>query len=217
MMRVGGKHIIPRGIGPWGVASRHARFTGQIARRYAPRSLQKQAWLSMTFARRWTLQTIMQRNWHRFALTVAPRIEIRLQSIGRAIASGELRRETPRLVSHLRRVRPLSLITETLIEHVVARSRRIEPEAKLSIPALSINGPVPRVVRRLASVSPDTKAMDIGSAQPSTRSANRYDLSPGRGSPVTTVAALDVDRLTEQVIKGIDRRIIAQRERLGRF
>lgn len=200
MMRAGGKHIMPRGAG--GGASRHARFARRIARRYAPRLLQRQARLSMAFAHRWTLQTIMQRHWHQSALTVAPRIEIRLQSIGRVIASSDLRREAPELVS---------------LEHVEARSRRIEPGATLSIPALAINEPVPRVVRRLAPGLAGAQPMDIGSVQPSTRSANRHDVSPGWGSSGTTVPALDVDRLTEQVIKGIDRRIIAQRERLGRY
>jgi hypothetical protein len=39
-------------------------------------------------------------------------------------------------------------------------------------------------------------------------------LQPGPRAPE---AAIDVNRLTEQVIQAIDRRIVAQRERLGRL
>ena len=204
MMRAGSKPITPPGIGSLAAVSRHARFAERIAGRYAPRSLQRQARLSMTFARRWTLQTFMQRHWHRSVLMVAPRIEIRLQATRRVIASGGPSGETPLAVSSPRRLNPVRLMAETLIEYVKARSRRIEPTP--------IERHVPRVVRRMAPVSFSPEAVDARPVQPSMHPANRHGTSP-----VTAAPALDMDRLTEQVIQGIDRRIIAQRERLGRF
>jgi hypothetical protein len=217
MMRAGSKPIVPRGIGSLAAASRHARFAEWIARRYASRSLQRQARLSMTFAPRWTLQTFMQRHWHRFALTVAPRIEIRLQAARRVIASGEPSGETPLNLSHPPRLNPVRLMAETLIEYVEARTRRIEPTARLGSPASTSNRPMPRVLRRMAPVSFSPEAVETGPVQSSMRSANRHVTGPGPGSPVMAAPTIDVDRLTEQVIQGIDRRIIAQRERLGRF
>jgi hypothetical protein len=38
-----------------------------------------------------------------------------------------------------------------------------------------------------------------------------------RGTPQPAVPAVDLDRLTEQVVRQIDRRIVAHRERVGRF
>jgi hypothetical protein len=217
MLRAGSKPITPPGIGSRGAASRHARFAERIAGRYALRSLQKQAQLSLTFARRWTLQTFMHRHWHRSALPVAPRIEIRLQAMRRVIASGGPSGETPLAVSSPRRLNPVRLMAETLIEYVKARARRIEPTARLGSPALPINRPVPRVVRHLAPVSFNAEAVEAGPVRASRRAADRHGTSPGPGGPVMAAPAIDVDRLTEQVIQGIDRRIIARRERLGRF
>jgi len=213
----GSKPIMPRGIGSLAAASRHARFAEWIARRYTLCSLQRRSPLSMTLARRWKLQSFMHHHWHRSTVTIAPRIAIRLQAKRRGIASGGPSGETPSIVSYPPCLNPVRLMAETLIEHVKARARRIEPAARPRSPTLSIDTPVPRVLRRMAPVSFNAEAVDAGPVQTSLRSANRHVTGPGPGSPVTAAPALDVDRLTEQVIEGIDRRIIAQRERLGRF
>lgn len=217
MITAGSKPITPPAIGSFAAASRHARFAEWIARRYTLCSLQRRSPLSMTFARRWTLQSFMQRHWHRSTVTIAPRIEIRLQAPRRLIASGGPSGERPLNLSHSRRLNPVRRMAETLMEYVEARARRIEPAAGLRNPTLSIDRPVPRVLRRIAPVSFNAEAVDAGQVQTSLHSANRHVTSPGPGSPVTAAPAIDVDRLTEQVIQGIDRRIIAKRERLGRL
>lgn len=219
MITADSKPIMPCGIGSLGAASRHVRFAEWITRRYTLCSLQRRSPLSMTLARRWTLQSFMHHHWHRSTVTIAPRIEIRLQAMRRVITSGGPSGETPLNLSHPPRQNRVRLMAETLIEQFQSRARRIEPAARLRSPTLSIDRPVPRVLRRLMPVSFNAEAVDAGPVQTSLRSANRHmsGPGPGPGSPVMAAQTVDVDRLTEQVIHGIDRRIIAQRERLGRF
>jgi hypothetical protein len=62
----------------------------------------------------------------------------------------------------------------------------------------------------------------ISESQPLSRSGSEFQASL-KGDNLTTksssppATAIDVNRLTEQVIQAIDQRILAQRERLGRF
>ena len=75
----------------------------------------------------------------------------------------------------------------------------------MKIPGVS---PVPRIVHRPAGV------------------AEPVDLQPAAAGTIPTKASslmssahssIDVERLTSEVVRSIDRRIIAQRERMGRI
>jgi hypothetical protein len=68
--------------------------------------------------------------------------------------------------------------------------------------------PVPRVVHRNAGRAASAES------QPAT--AKPTDAKAFSSTPATTPPAIDVERLTNEVVRAIDRRIIAQRERLGR-
>ncbi|MGH8554533.1 MAG: hypothetical protein ACREUD_03040 [Gammaproteobacteria bacterium] len=198
MMRAGSKPSMPQGIGRCGAASRHARFAERIARRYTLHPLQRHARLSMTFAQRWMLQTFMQRHWHRYALTIAPRIDMRLSVVHPVSTAGEVRRQAPGTFSNLRQ-------TSSVGPVVAGRVK----------PVLSIHRPVPRIFRRFG---PARLGHSTDEAVPGGLSTQKSRLAPiEHQARFSAPPALDVDRLTEQVIRGIDRRIIAQRERLGRF
>ena len=68
--------------------------------------------------------------------------------------------------------------------------------------------PVPRVVHRNAGLT--------ASAESQPETAKRADTKTFSSTPGTAPPAIDVERLTSEVVRAIDRRIIAQRERLGR-
>jgi hypothetical protein len=79
--------------------------------------------------------------------------------------------------------------------------------------ALPLARPISKAVRRpVAEPAPDNRrlAADISMTLP-----GRRPIVAGRTDPPAP-AAIDMNRLTDQVIQAIDRRIIAQRERLGR-
>jgi hypothetical protein len=105
-------------------------------------------------------------------------------------------------------------LARDFVEYVHARGRRVD--ATFGSAAAPVNTPVPRVVRRLAPVASTMRA-DVASPEARLRLAPRNDVSSPAPHAVAAPPAIDVERLTEQVIKGIDRRIIAQRERFGRF
>jgi len=108
---------------------------------------------------------------------------------------------------------------ETIVNRLVRRGVRVETVGapRPQLPQSEGNTaeaarPVPRVVRR-------SGAMQAGDEQPPAAGAFAATSSPrlaiaqvpGHGEP-----PLDLNHLTDQVVQAIDRRIIAQRERMGR-
>jgi hypothetical protein len=73
----------------------------------------------------------------------------------------------------------------------------------------------PKIVLRAASLGPDAaRSQMVDEATPSKKSGATAD----RRSTVPTAAepALDIERLTDQIVRKIDERILAHRERMGR-
>jgi hypothetical protein len=94
---------------------------------------------------------------------------------------------------------------EQLVRRLVTR--------RMQMPPLR---PVPRVVHRAASivVSPETAT----SAPEAQRAASRNPFPmAGNRSQTSDFPPIDLNRLTDQVVQAIDRRIIAHRERMGRI
>jgi hypothetical protein len=169
--------------------------------------------LSIVFARPWRFQTVTRLDWHTFGLHFAPHVHLRIQTLRRAGEIGDINAKKPpsRRVEAIAPVHPPD---RRFVEYVHARARRVE--ATSGSAAAPVNAPVPRVLRRLAPTASTTRA-DAASPEAGTRFAPRDDVSlAARHGAVAVAPAIDVERLTEQVIKGIDRRIIAQRERFGR-
>ncbi|MGH8604692.1 MAG: hypothetical protein ACREXR_18485, partial [Gammaproteobacteria bacterium] len=114
---------------------------------------------------------------------------------------------------------------ERLVQRVVKRSIRIEEntfrritERTLVSPKTQYRKPAPPVPRRVPrsaaemSTNPSAPRQQInGSPEASNRS-----MMPAKRADTERIAPVNVDQLTEQVVRAIDHRIIAQRERLGR-
>jgi hypothetical protein len=154
--------------------------------------------------------------YHQVQMHVAPRLHL-----------------TVRGETHVLRQRSIERVERTLREQFVqylgTRGKRIEAVAtpdrlttkglnKAPSPGmsadLSLARPVSRVVRRpvTASVPADRRLLpETATTLPEPRSVVASRTSPPAPAPI------DVHRLTDQVIQAIDRRIIAQRERLGRI
>jgi hypothetical protein len=126
--------------------------------------------------------------------------------------------------------------TEEAARQIITRSRQIEEritasarrvEARTSSPPTAPAGetvraevasqppvtPVSRVFARGAPASQAGESAPTPPHEPAAASAARRSSS---GSPQTDSPPVDLNQLTEEVIRAIDRRIIAQRERLGR-
>ncbi len=205
---------------------RHANFAQRIANRYAGRSPVWQRPLSMALVCRLGLQSMVQRHWRRalFLLSphfnlsyvsVLPEVIFRLKLPVESTTILPIRRVMNRLRSEtgVKRVERL-IENETLVEHVVSRRRRIEADAAFS-PDKPQQKPIAKVLRRergLAIQKPDGPKAEVYEPTPSAE--YRYQ----RSSAITPAStpAIDVNQLTDEVIRSIDRRIIAQRERLGR-
>jgi hypothetical protein len=153
--------------------------------------------------------------YHQVQMQVAPRLHLTIR--------GE---------THILRQRSIERVEQTLREQLVhylsARGTRIDAViTQASLTARSLNGapssgmsanlplarPVARVVRRpVTELAPKEHGPLAETPMP----------LPGRRPAVVTrtnppaPAPVDVHRLTDQVIQAIDRRIVAQRERLGR-
>jgi hypothetical protein len=87
-----------------------------------------------------------------------------------------------------------------------------------AVPAQPPVGPLPRIVRRPSRPLPPVETAP--GAWPSTaRSRPLAEMTWGDDEPPVRAAveqpAIDMDRLTEQVIRTLDRRLVAQRERMG--
>lgn len=106
-----------------------------------------------------------------------------------------------------------ALAAQRVVERVLSRSRRVEllapgapPSSTAELPLSQPPGLPPRlVVQRAVATTGDSRppAHDGAPARPST-------------PPAPIPPALDLGRLTDQVMSAIDGRLIAQAERLGR-
>jgi hypothetical protein len=126
-----------------------------------------------------------------------------------------------RMQQETQRIRTVTQRREThfaehLVEQIVARKRRLEMNAvfSLTFPSVPRLPEVKRVVRREAHIIEDQPVstpvaeQTIDRRMPERKTNNEIH----RG----VEAPMDLNRLTDQIIQTIDRRIIAQRERLGR-
>ena len=82
--------------------------------------------------------------------------------------------------------------------------------------SVSIVQAVPRVVQRRAAVAPDPGRTSPGTETPMTMGQAFVRPGAGVGARATGPPPVDVNRLTDQVMQTIDRRILAYRERRGR-
>jgi len=213
-MRIGNRAVSQLELASGGRTCRVSLFAARIAARHETRPPWRRTPLSMVFARPWRLQTFTQRYWQTFSLRVAPHVHLRLQTLRRANEASDSGAAMPPPSRHVEPVEPVHPLARSLFEYVHARARRVD--ATFGSAAAPVNTPVPRVLRRLAPVA-STMRLDAASPEARTRREPRIDVkSAAHPGAVPATPAIDVERLTEQVIKGIDRRIIAQRERFGR-
>jgi hypothetical protein len=219
-----------------------AAFAMALLARYQGR--QERRWgVDFAFRRRpssVTLQPVYQR----LGLHLAPRLSLTVLAPPRPAEALNAPAAPARWVGRIERqvVRepilrpPGAAVRERLVTHLVTERERVEAGATPGRrradrddagPLVPSRGrfapmapPVPRVVQRPAAVT----TMD--SQSPSAAFAATAEVQGGDGfgarRPGGSAAgpleagAVDVKRLTDQVIQAIDQRIIAQRERLGR-
>jgi len=150
---------------------------------------------------------ITERHTH---LRVAPRLALSLA----VVREGEngARRDASLatvVIRRAERVERTVLTRRALVERVVARAARHEGELSHAAPRTgAIAAPVARVLRRAAPAAAPTAEREEPAPVPRTRvpaPAPRAALSP-----------VEVSQLTETVIRSIDRRLSAARERRGR-
>jgi len=104
-----------------------------------------------------------------------------------------------------------------------AGSVRSSPPLVAAAPAVTAGiALVPRVVRRAAAAAPDRRAGGPASVPAAAApAAGHAPHAPSSGAPSApehhAVPTAEVDRITDQVVATIDRRILARRERLGRM
>lgn len=103
-----------------------------------------------------------------------------------------------------------------IVRRLTKRLRRIdgaENNPPHPASAVATARSIPRVLRRPAAEA----AVEAQPAADQTTNPSRQAAWPQQAARVDDPAALDINRLTEQVVSTIDRRIIAHRERLGRM
>jgi hypothetical protein len=129
--------------------------------------------------------------------------------------------QTELLVRQLQRDRTETVLQQELVQRMVDRTTRMEtvtvsrsmvppitePQLPLTM-ELATAQPVPQVVR--AAQSAESIAPEVRRSTPLSTSPAASGLVP----PV--VPSIDVNRLTDQVMQTIDRRLLAYRERRGR-
>lgn len=110
---------------------------------------------------------------------------------------------------------------EQLASRVIASNRRVEAgpvttpaNSKARLPILGVQ-PVPRTVRHEAPM--ETERGSSTRPAESSPTESQAELKAGNSRPRPGEGSLDLNQLTDQVIRAIDHRIIAQRERLGRI
>jgi hypothetical protein len=141
---------------------------------------------------------------------------------------------TQQVVSHIVQ----GLHTQQIVHRLLTRGIQIEAVTTPGVPAVSRSsmsqaaaqamdnsaplfasvtppGPLPRVVRRTAGVATAPEATSLVSGAQHAPSHDGFQETGGvqRGKEL---ASIDINRLTEQVMHALDRRLIAQRERFGR-
>jgi hypothetical protein len=153
--------------------------------------------------------------YHQVQMHVAPRLSLTVR--------GETHVAHERSPERLERT-----VREQLVHYLGTRGKRIDAVA---IPGsltasgfnnapspgtradLSLARPVSRIVRRpITELAPDDRGLP---AETPMMPPGRRPVVASRTHPPAPTT-VDVNRLTDQVIQAIDRRIIAQRERLGR-
>lgn len=117
--------------------------------------------------------------------------------------------------SLLRRVTP-SIESESLLQRMVTRRRRIQADERFD-PDGAIRRPISRVVRREPGVPRERRSYPARPAFEATASPRIHGRASEFATTQTEAPAIDVNRLSDEVIRSIDRRIIAKRERLGRM
>jgi hypothetical protein len=168
--------------------------------------------------------------YHQVQMHVAPRLHLTIQGETHILHQRSIERVgrtlREQLVHHLRVKRTLR---EQLVHYLSARGTRIDAVATQgSLTASGFNNalspgtradlplarPIPRVVRRpVTELAPENPGAPVET--PMTLSGRRPAVVSRTSPPAP--APVDVHRLTDQVIQAIDRRIVAQRERLGRI
>ena len=119
-------------------------------------------------------------------------------------------------------------VTEEVVRRLVTRGERIEPPAPAKGPVIArpeakrptgptvepvrsrsarAMPPVPRITRRPAAIGAERTGPTAESHRPAVPSEQ----------PGPELAPADLNRLTDQVVRTIDQRMIAHRERMGRI
>jgi hypothetical protein len=170
--------------------------------------------LAMVVARPWRFQAITQRHRQTFNLRIAPHLHLRLHAWRRASEVNDARATMPLPARSVEAIAAAHDRAKRFVEYVHARARRVD--ATFGSAAAPVNAPVSRVVRRLAPATSVMRAVGPSPEAPATLASRLAAPSSARHGATKGPPAIDLERLTEHVIKGIDRRIIAQRERFGR-
>jgi hypothetical protein len=151
-------------------------------------------------------------------LRLNPRISLVLVRNATAPAAGAAGPATPQSVRNLVLRDTTALRTERLLTRLLDRGVRVEgapaPRPGAAAPAASSPLASPRaglVMRR--GEAPDEPAP--GRARPAAY-GDPGPLTPPSADPAPPPSAVDVGRLTDQVLSAIDHRIVAHSERLGR-
>lgn len=123
------------------------------------------------------------------------------------------------------------LLQGNLVRRLVTRGERVEEIvrqrrtkflihdageiARMPVPeqTISIGKPAQKVVRHAAGPKQIAEQAGAGERRPAGCPGPHFEPVP---ATLPQLPALDINRLTEQVIQAIDRRIIAQRERMGK-
>lgn len=206
--------------------SRAAAFAQALIDRYAPGS----PWwpvLGLVFTQSApgvTLRPVLQHH----ALYLAPRLNLTfLASLhgpqspqpdrvwqGQRITTHE-ERTVQRLIARTERVvQRLATREQQLVTRLVAREERAEIAAPKNRPVVTCSVAAPRIDQDRVAAGVPRRTTAGSLADQELASAAR---PAGAGQPLATLPPADVSRLADQVIQAIDRRIIAQRERLGRI
>jgi hypothetical protein len=121
------------------------------------------------------------------------------------------------------RIVPVQQRLEILLDRLTAREIRLESVAAGVAPspakAIALAGPpVPRVVRRAAAAAtPSPHPAPDALPLPGRPAAQSFSVwSPAGAPPPVTLSPGEVNRMTDQILQVLDRRMIAHRERLGR-
>jgi hypothetical protein len=107
---------------------------------------------------------------------------------------------------------------DTAVHRDATAARAIPKAGAQAVTRTRLIRPVPRVVRRTpvpAQQESSEHMRHVG--QPPAAKPDSWRSGSAGGEARNAPTTFDVNRLTEQVVQAIDRRIIAQRERLGRI